>query len=272
MEFYGLLGEKLGYSISPQIHSKIFSQLKVEAAYKIFEVPKEELKYVTQSMRVLGIKGMNVTIPYKKDIMKYLDSISDEASKIGAVNTVLLKDGKLEGHNTDYFGFGKILERNDIDIEKKIVMVLGTGGASQAVMAYLLNNNIEKIYLVSRSKTKKKIYDENKVEYVTYDEISNIKGEIIINTTPVGTYPNVDKSPVDKNIISNFNVLVDIIYNPSKTKFLKMGEELNKKACGGLEMLVGQAIKSEEIWQDKCAKEDVFNYVYKEISKEFRSI
>lgn len=266
MEFYGLLGEKLGHSVSPEIHHKVFSILNIEGAYKKFEVSKEDLKKVTDSIKTLKIKGVNVTIPYKRDIMPYLDFISDEAKKIDAVNTILLKDDKLYGYNTDYHGFGTILNRNNVETKNKIAMVLGTGGASKAVVTYLLDNNVSKLYLVSRNKVNEFSNNDPRVEYYTYDEINEIKGDIIINTTPVGMYPDVNSSPVSENIIDNFNVLIDIIYNPRKTKFLEIGQKLNKKICGGLEMLVGQAIKSEEFWQDTNINDEVFDEVYSYIN------
>lgn len=267
MEFYGLLGEKLGHSVSPEIHHKVFSILNIEGAYKKFEVPKEDLSKVADSIRTLKIKGINVTIPYKRDIMPYLDSISDEAKKIDAVNTILLKDNKLYGYNTDYYGFGTIINRNKVELNGKIAMILGTGGASKAVVTYLLDNKVSKLYLVSRSKNVVSSYDDSRVEYATYEEIENVQGDIIVNTTPVGMYPNIDASPVSENVIDNFKVLIDIIYNPRKTKFLEIGEKLNKKICGGLEMLVGQAIKSEEFWQGRKIDDKVLEEVYSYIDK-----
>ena len=267
MEFYGLLGEKLGHSVSPEIHHKVFSILNIEGAYKKFEVSKEDLSKVADSIRTLKIKGINVTIPYKRDIMPYLDSISDEAKKIDAVNTILLKDNKLYGYNTDYYGFGTIINRNKIELNGKIAMILGTGGASKAVVTYLLDNDVSKLYLVSRSKNVVSSYDDSRVKYATYEEIENVQGDIIVNTTPVGMYPNIDASPVSENIIDNFIVLIDIIYNPRKTKFLEIGEKLNKKICGGLEMLVGHAIKSEEFWQGRKIDDKVLEEVYSYIDK-----
>ncbi len=262
MEFYGLLGEKLGHSVSPEIHHKVFEILNMEGAYKKFEVDKENLNKVADSIRTLKIKGMNVTIPYKQDIMPYLDYVSDEAKKINAVNTILLKDNKLYGYNSDYYGFGTILDRNGVNLKNKVAMVLGTGGASKAVVTYLLDHEVCNVYLVSRKKTDIKSYEDDRVKYVTYEEIKHIEGDVLVNATPVGMYPKVQDSPVDEEVIKNFHVLVDIIYNPRKTKFLQIGESLNKKICGGLEMLVGQAIKSEEIWQDMKIDSSVFEAVY----------
>ncbi|MBE6063752.1 MAG: shikimate dehydrogenase [Clostridium butyricum] len=270
MNFYGVLGERLPHTISPEIHEEIFSLLGIEGAYKIFEVEKKELHKVADSLRVLKIKGTNVTIPYKQDIMKNLDEISEEAKKIGAINTISLNDNKLYGYNTDYYGFGTIIDRNNIDIKNKIVMVLGTGGASKAVVTYLLDHGVEMIYLVSRTEKKESGYNNSKVECRTYSTINDIKGDVIVNTTPVGMFPKVNASPVSEDIINNFEVLIDVIYNPRKTKFLEIGEKLNKKVCGGLEMLIGQAIKSEEIWQEIEIDNEVFEKIYLKISENFK--
>lgn len=269
MDFYGVLGHKLPHSISPQIHKEIFSLLNIEGAYKIFEVEKDDLCKFADSLRVLKIKGTNVTIPYKEDIMKYLDFISPESQKIKAINTIFLKDNKLYGYNTDYFGFGTIINKNKIEVKDKIAMVLGTGGGAKAIVTFLLDHDIKKIYLVSRAKTNVSEYEDSRVEYVTYEDIEEIKGDILINTTPVGMYPNVGVSAVNEEVINNFSTLIDIIYNPRKTKFLEIGEKLNKKVCGGLEMLVGQAVKSEEIWQETSISDEVMDEVYQCINEQF---
>lgn len=268
MEFYGLLGEKLGHSLSPIIHKKIFEKLNIEGAYKLFPIPKEEIHKVGESIKLLGIKGVNVTIPYKQEIMKQLSYISDEAKKIGAVNTVLLKDGELYGYNSDYFGFGKMLEINNIEVKEKIAVVLGYGGAAKAVITYLLDNNVNKLYVVSRDKSPKEGLDSRAI-LIDYEDIKNIKGDILVNTTPVGMYPNIGKSPVEEDVVNNFSALVDLIYNPKETEFLRLGNLLGKKTCGGLYMLVGQAIKSQEIWQNMSIDEKILNEIYEELNKEF---
>lgn len=270
MNFYGLLGEKLGHSISPEIHHKIFELLNIHGAYKIFEVEKQDINKFCDSLKILKIKGTNVTIPYKQEVMKYLDSISEEAEKIGAVNTIYLKEGKLSGYNTDYFGFGTIIDKNNVKVKDETAMVLGTGGASKAVVTYLLDKGVKNLYLVSRTKKDNSDYDDERVEYVTYEEIKDIKGQILINTTPVGMYPKVDASPVEDDVIGNFDTLIDIIYNPRITKFLETGNKLGKKVCGGLEMLVGQAIKAEEIWQEMSINNDVLEKVYEHINEQFK--
>ena len=154
MEFYGLIGEKLSHSLSPKIHKKVFKLLSIEGGYKLFEIPKYNIKNLGLSLKTLGIKGVNVTIPYKKEVLNQLDYISNEAKHIGAINTIKLVDNKLYGYNTDYFGFGMLLEVNEIEVKDKVVVVLGNGGASKAINAYLLDNNVKKLYLVDRKSTR----------------------------------------------------------------------------------------------------------------------
>lgn len=269
MEFYGLVGEKLTHSLSPQIHRRVFELLNIEGAYKLFEIKRDEIKKLGAALKLLGIKGVNVTIPYKEEVINELDYISPEARKIGAINTILQKDGNLYGYNTDYYGFGIMLKSKNISVKDKSVVVLGNGGAARAINAYLLDNNVKELYLVSRSKFHNNTLDE-RIKLIDYKELENIKGDLLINTTPVGMYPNIGKSPVDSNIINNFNALADIIYNPECTEFLRLGKELGKVTCGGLLMLVGQAIKSEEIWQDKEINEEVIDLIFKEIEGNFK--
>lgn len=268
MEFYGLLGEKLSHSLSPEIHSEILKLMNKAGGYKLFEVDRDRLNDFTEALKLLKIKGCNVTIPYKKDIMQYVDFLSDEANKIGAINTISLNEGKLYGYNTDYFGFGYMLKVSNIDVEDKLVVMLGNGGASRAVLHYLIDNNAKDVYIVSRNPKKDDFSLEN-VKLITYKELRSLKGDILINATPVGMYPNIEESPVTKEVINNFDTLLDLIYNPMETKFLSYGKELNKKIVGGLYMLVGQAAKAQEIWQDTVVNEAIIEEIYNKINKNF---
>ena len=269
MEFYGVVGEKLPHSLSPKIHNRVFQLLNMECAYKLFEIEKDKIGELGNSLKLLNIKGVNVTIPYKKEVMKELDFISDEAKKIGAVNTIYLKDNKLYGYNTDYFGFGKMLENKNITSKDKTAVVLGNGGAAKAVTTYFLDNNVKNLYLVSRNKNNKNELD-SRINLIDYNDLKNISGDILVNTTPVGMYPKVGVSPVGEDIINKFNALVDIVYNPKCTEFLRLGNKLGKATCGGLYMLVGQAIKSEEIWQERNIDNAIIDTIYKELEKEFK--
>ncbi|WP_243103921.1 shikimate dehydrogenase [Clostridium sp. JN-1] len=249
MHFYGLIGEKLGHSFSPDIHKFILKNINVKGNYNLFEVSKENLSCSVKGLKALGCSGSNVTIPYKVDIMQYLDEVSSEAQAVGAINTIDFKDNKLIGYNTDYYGFGLMLKKNNVNLLNKRAVILGTGGVSKAVYHYLLDNNIGSVIFVSRD-TKNVISNYN-VNKISYEELETIKNsDIIINCTPCGMYPNVNDSPISKDTLSKFNTAVDLIYNPIETKFLKYARELQIKSMNGLYMLIAQAVVSEEIWND----------------------
>lgn len=270
MDFFGLLGEKLGHSLSPEIHSMILESIRKDGAYKLFEIPSDKLKEFTDGVKLLKIKGFNITIPYKESIIEYLDYVSDEASKIGAVNTVLLKENKLYGYNTDYFGIDVMMKSNNIDVNGKIAVILGTGGACKAMLTYLINNGAKEIFIVSRTPINNsfKALPKN-VSLISYEELENKKGDIIINCTPVGMYPNIDNAIIDRNIIKEYDVVIDLIYNPLETKFLRMGREEGKVTVGGLYMLVGQAVKAQEIFQGKDIEHDVIESIYEKLFNKF---
>ncbi|MBD7910269.1 MULTISPECIES: shikimate dehydrogenase [Clostridium] len=269
MEFYGLVGARLSHSLSPEINNRIYELLNVEGAYKLFEISNEDIGKLGEAIKLLKIKGVNVTIPYKEVVMDQLDEISKEAQAIGAINTILFKNGKLYGYNTDYFGFGSMLSINNIEVKGKSCVILGTGGASKAVATYLMDEEAKNIYLVSRDKNKD-IKINPKMKLIDYAELKDIHGDIIINTTPVGMYPNVGVSPVTKDILKKYDTLVDIVYNPETTEFMRLGQELGKKTCGGLYMLVGQAVKAEELWLDRNIDMKVLNKIYEEIENKFK--
>lgn len=263
MNKYGLIGKHLSHSFSPILHEIIFKNSHIKGQYKLYEVERENLKERVKRLKSLEIKGFNVTIPYKEEVIDYLDEISIEAKNIGAVNTLEYKDRKIIGHNTDYYGFGQALKRENIHIRGKKALILGTGGASKSVFHYLKNNGIKEIIFASRKpKDVENPYKDFKV--IDYSSLKNISSiELIVNTTPLGMYPNIDESPIDESIISNCNAIVDLIYNPLQTELLKLGEKLGIKTSNGLYMLVAQGIKSQEIWNEIEFDEEFYHRVFK---------
>ncbi|QEK11770.1 shikimate dehydrogenase [Crassaminicella thermophila] len=263
--FFGLIGEKLKHSFSPIIHSIIFEELNIKSYYHLFEVKREDLKEAIYGLKALGAKGVNVTIPYKVEVIKYLDSISSEAKRIGAVNTICFKDNEAIGYNTDYYGFGIMLDKHHIDLKNKKAVILGTGGASKSVIQYLLDKGIGDITLVSRNvDSGKEKYKNFKI--MSYDKIGLLKEQdLIINCTPCGMHPNVQNSPIRKKDIFNFKVAVDLIYNPLETLFLKYGKEEGLKTINGLYMLVGQAVKAQEFWNGIKINSSVCDKIYEKI-------
>ena len=250
MKFYGLFGESLVHSHSPSLHKMIYQKIELNAAYKLFEFPQAQLKEAIDGVRALSIKGVNVTIPYKEIVIPFLDEISPLAKKLGAVNTIENVQGKLIGHNTDYDGFGLIFSRRNWDVNGKIAVILGSGGASKTVEAYLMDHGIQMIYIVSRRP--EQFENTKNKRYTNYKEAQSLMGDFLINTSPVGMYPNITKSPLSETTIQQFDHLIDLIYNPSETAFLQLGRENNKQTANGLDMLVGQAIRAVEIWE-KCS-------------------
>lgn len=251
---YGLLGEKLGHSFSPEIHSMLGNY-----EYRLFEVEKNELENFIKHGEWDGI---NVTIPYKKAVMSYLDEISENAQKIGSVNTVVRRsDGTLFGDNTDYYGFLYTVKRSGINFDGKKVLVLGTGGASLAINAVISDLNAGEIISISRS-------GEN-----NYQNIKNhADADIIVNTTPVGMYPKNLVSPVKASDFTRLSAVFDIIYNPQKTQLVLDAEKLDIPAFSGLSMLVAQAKRASEIFFDKEIDDSVTEKILKKVSTDMKSI
>lgn len=247
MNFYGLFGKSLGHSISPEIHKKIYEVAGIEAAYKKFEISKEELLGSLDAMKILGIKGANVTIPYKEDFIPLLNNISPLAKRLHSVNTIK-NDGEIfTGYNTDYDGIALTFELKNWVVKNKSAYILGSGGASHAVAHFLKDQGAASITIVSRTPQNL----EGPWEFIDYNELEKREGDFLINCTPVGMYPNIDASPVSEVVIKKFNCLFDMTYNPAETLFLKIGKKLDKDTINGLDMLVGQAICSVEIWEDR---------------------
>lgn len=237
---YGLLGKNISYSFSQGYFTKKFEQLGLnDHSYENFDIPDiSEFKSV---LAEANLKGLNVTIPYKQDVIPFLDELDAKASKIGAVNTIKFVDNGLKGFNTDAYGFKEALQEFLKPHHKK-ALVLGTGGASKAICFVLDELGIDRAY-VSRTPQKNQF---------TYGDLTKEIMEeytVIINCTPLGTHPNSDNKPdVPYQHIGSKHLLFDLIYNPEKTTFLALGEANGAAISNGLEMLLGQAEKAWEIW------------------------
>ncbi len=239
---FGLIGKNIDYSFSKTHFTTKFERDNLPYSYENFDIND-----ISQFSDILkeneSILGLNVTIPYKEQIIPFLDELSKTASKIGAVNTIKFHpSGKTEGFNTDYYGFKKSIEPY-LKSHHKNALILGTGGASKAV-AYALNKLKIRCDYVSRSANPKAKY--------VYTELTEeiIKNhQVIINCTPIGTYPNVNECPdIPYDGITKDHLLYDLIYNPIQTKFLMCGEILGAKICNGSKMLEYQAEKAWDIW------------------------
>lgn len=228
---FGVLGRTLAHTYSPEIHSLFDSSY----SYSVIEREPEELDALFSN----GVfKGFNVTIPYKKDACARCDELDDASRTTGSVNTVVFEDGKVKGWNTDYFGFIYMLHRKGISVSGKKVLVLGTGGAASAVFYALDTLGAAEIY---------KCDLETEINYSNvYDKAGD--AQIIVNCTPVGMFPKVDNRLLDLTKFASLEACADVVYNPSRTRFLQDAEELGLKTCGGLAMLVAQAYKSSRIF------------------------
>ena len=240
IENFGLIGKDISYSFS----KKFFTQKFINEGLNNCSYENYDISSISKLLEVINdtkIKGLNVTIPYKESVIELLNHIDPIAKKIGAVNTIKIdKQNKLLGYNTDYIGFKKSLESN-ISNQKR-ALILGTGGASKAIVYALKTLNI-KTLLVSR---------KNREECITYEDVSNqiIKDHtIIINCTPLGTYPNIEECPkIPYEYITDRHLCYDLIYNPIKTKFLILSEKKGASIINGNEMLKNQAMESWKIW------------------------
>ena len=247
---YGLIGEKLGHSFSKEIHERI-----ADYKYELCEVAKDDFDEFFKNRDFISI---NVTIPYKERVIPYLDYIDDIALSIGAVNTVVNKDGKLYGYNTDYYGLKSLIEKRNIDVENKRVLILGTGGTSKTATAVVKTLGAKEIIYASIN---------GEIGTFTYEEVleKHTDSEVIINTTPCGMYPNNDGLLIDIKLFKNLVGVVDVVYNPLLTTILQNAKTNNLKYASGLYMLVSQAVYASAIFQDKEVSHDLIDEVFEEI-------
>lgn len=254
---YGCIGEKLTHSFSKEIHNLLF-----DYDYVIREIPKGELQtFMTQR----NFKAINVTIPYKQDVIPYLDWISDTATGIGAVNTIINRDGKLYGYNTDFAGMTALIKLNGIEIKGKRVLVLGSGGTSKTAVAVAESLGAKQVVRVSRTA---------KEDCVTYeDAYKNFSdAQVIINTTPCGMYPNIMGEPISLDKFNKVESIIDAIYNPLHSNLVVKAKKSGIKATGGLYMLVAQAAVAAELFTDTKIDESKIYDVYKKIVATKRNI
>ncbi len=250
MKKFGLIGEKLGHSYSPLIHSKFG-----DYEYDLCEVTEDQLEALLCDD---AYGGFNVTMPYKKTVIPHLDELSDIAQRIGSVNTIVrTEDGRLIGGNTDHFGFIYMLKANGIEVEGRKVMVLGSGGASLTVRTALEDLGAGEIVVISRT-------GENNYENIQ----KHFDSEVIVNTTPVGMYPNNGRAPINLDDFHNCQGVVDLIYNPNKTKLVLDAMAKSIPACGGLEMLVAQAKDASAMFQGIEIEDEEIDAAYDEVRSE----
>ena len=254
---YGLIGEHLGHSFSKEIHEKI-----ADYVYEICEISKDSLDGFFKSP---SFEGINVTIPYKERVIPYLHSITDEAKRIGAVNTIKNEGGRLFGYNTDYMGMKALILRNNIDIRGKKALVLGGGGTYRTACAVLYDLGAREIIHVGREKESPDVLYENVAEL-------HSDAEFIMNTTPVGMYPKNEGTLIDIGAFPRLEGVIDVIYNPLRTNLVLDAKKRGIKSEGGLYMLVLQAIYACEIFTSRKISAEVSERIFKHILKQKENI
>lgn len=265
MEFFGLIGEKLGHSLSEAIHTRLFQLLSLPAAYKLMEIPRDRLDRVGDALRLLGFRGINVTIPYKEMVLPQLDAVDGSAKALGAVNTIKNEQGILTGYNTDVHGLKEMFRFHGIDPKGQAAAVLGSGGAAKAALQALFELGAGPLYVASRSPEGKTAHLKD-VRFISYAELEKLSGGTLVNATPVGMWPHTEASPVTRETVARFDAVADTIYNPAATRLLSMARNQGKPCCNGLYMLVAQAVKAEEIFWGRSIPKEVTAAIYRELS------
>ena len=254
---YGLIGERLGHSFSKEVHAMLS-----DYDYEIREVARDELD---SFMQKADFKAINVTIPYKESVIPYLSYISEEAKLIGSVNTIVNREGKLYGYNTDFAGMVALINEMRLSFIGKKTVILGTGGTSKTAKAVATSLGADPILTVSRTK---------KDGCIDYNELmkDHLDAEIIINTTPIGMYPDNFSSIIDITPFEHLEGVIDAIYNPIRTKLVVDALERGIKAEGGLYMLVAQAVYASEIFLDTKYPIEKLNKIFKKIKRKKENI
>ncbi|MBL6603975.1 MAG: shikimate dehydrogenase [Flavobacteriaceae bacterium] len=242
MKRFGLIGRNIDYSFSRSYFTHKFNSSKKLSYCEYINFDIQSINKVKVVFNEKNLFGLNVTIPYKQDIINYLDEVDNLANEIGAVNTICFENQKKIGYNTDIVGFKKTLELNSLDNFDSVI-ILGSGGASKTVEYFCKKNNVS-YKIVSRDKKK---------NYLSYDEINKdilSNTVLIVNCTPVGTYPNIDSSPnLPYNLINDKSIFFDLVYNPEETLFIKKGKKIGCRTINGYQMLKLQADESWNLWQ-----------------------
>ena len=261
----GLIGHPVEHSFSPPMHNAAFDALNMDCAYVAFDVNPNDLKSAIEGAESLNIKGFNVTIPHKVDVMQYLDELDEVARLIGAVNTIDFKN--LKGYNTDGIGAVKAIEEVT-SIKNKNVVVAGAGGASRAISFYIAKYGAESLTILNRNEAKAEslasdVSDSGLIGEVASDSINAIGNymegaDVLIDTTPLGMHPNINDEPIVKaDMMDEDLVVFDAVYNPNETVLIKEAIKANAKPVYGIKMLLYQGAESFKIWTGKTAPVDV---------------
>ncbi len=258
---YGIFGNPVHHSLSPLIHNEVFQALKMNAVYLAFEIRQESLRLAFEAVRSLGIKGVNITIPFKEQALSFVDEIPEDLDRrVGALNTVVNRDGRLFGYNTDVSGFlTAIKEELRFNPEGKTALVLGAGGAARGVVFALAHTHAGKIMIHNRTQTRAQGLQEHVSSYFPETEIDSTvsltdlkaaKIDLVVNATSCGMEKQ-DPLPMDLHALNHKAAVYDLVYSPGETRFLKIAKALRLPCANGLGMLAAQAALSFELWTGK---------------------
>lgn len=271
----GIIGDPVEHSFSPKMHNFISKLLNNDYVYSGFHVTRDNVGDAIRGMRALGIKGMNVTAPHKLAVMEYLDEISEDAKILGSVNTIVNRDGRLCGYNTDSEGFYMALTHAGIEIKGAKILVLGAGGVVKPALMRVIKAEPESITIANRTKSKAEAMAEllkNATGFDVKTEISDFDFDIVLNTTSAGMEPQENALPIDEieeidnlDFINEKTAVVDMIYNPAETRFLRIAREQGAKTLNGLDMLIYQGVIAYELFTDTKLSEDIAEIIRKEV-------
>ena len=250
MKKFLVIGNPIDHSLSPTLHNYWIKNNGIEAIYEKRKLDESELEELIVQIKKEKIHGVNVTVPFKKTIIPFLDELSLEAERTQSVNTLCLKEGKIVGHNTDIVGFETSIEKSKYNVFNKEVLILGAGGVVPSIIFALNKMKVSKIKVSNRTKEKAKSLKENfqNIELIEWGEVPSF--DIIINATSIGLKKE-DNIKLDFSLISGNKLFYDVIYNPSETNFLKIGKELGNKTLNGKLMFIYQALSAFKIWHGK---------------------
>lgn len=271
----GIIGDPVDHSFSPKMHNFIAGRMGMDYVYSAFHVSPDDVGDAIKGIRALGIRGINVTAPHKVAVMQYLDEVSEQAKILGSVNTIVNRDGRLIGYNTDSEGFYLALSNAGIKIEGAKLLVMGAGGVVKPTLTRIIQAKPESITIVNRTKSKAEslagaLYEAT--GFMVKTEIDKLDFDIVLNTTSAGMAPQLDALPIDSidgfdslDFIHSGMAAVDMIYNPSETLFLKQARENGAKTLNGLDMLIYQGLTAYELFTGTKLPSDIAEVVRKEV-------
>ena len=274
MKSFAVIGNPVEHSLSPLLHHWVFEQLEVNASYSKLHVTENQIPEVISKLRDGELDGINITLPHKSVIIPLLDELNVRAKQMMAVNCIAIHEENLMGYNTDWFGYRMLLQQNNIDFDGKSFMILGAGGVAKSVLYTLIQLGAGKVTISNRTQdhaeqlmsSMQKMGESTELKIIPLEEIKNHLKEntVVINCTSIGLKPLVDTSPLSKHLIHGELILIDTIYTPLKTQFLKFGEEAGALTINGLDMFIHQGLASLDIWFGKPYSQQVDNPALKQ--------